>query len=114
MWQCQGAKMNRTLRVLMVEDSESDSKLLLRILRKAGYEVVSERVDTSATMKAALQQSAWDLVLADYRMPQFSAPEALTLLKETGLDVPFIVVSGGIGEATAVEAMKAGAHDYLM
>src|ERR1041384_6550899 len=106
--------MNRTLRVLMVEDSESDTHLLLRLLRKAGYDLSSERVDTFAAMKGALARSGWDIVLADYRMPQFSAPEALALLKETGLDVPFIVVSGGIGEDTAVAAMKAGAHDYLM
>jgi PAS domain S-box-containing protein len=110
----EAAKMNRPLRVLMVEDSASDTQLLLRLLRKAGYEVEFERVDTRDAMKAALERGAWDLVLADYRMPQFSAPEALALLKESGLDLPFIVVSGGIGEATAVAAMKAGAHDYLM
>jgi DNA-binding NtrC family response regulator len=106
--------MNKPLRVLIVEDSEADGQLLLRILRKAGYEVVPERVDTAQAMKASLERGPWDLVLADYRMPRFSAPEALALLKESGLDLPFIVVSGGIGEATAVAAMKAGAHDYLM
>lgn len=106
--------MKRRLRVLIVEDSTVDADLLLRILAKAGYEVISERIDTSEAMKAALQRGPWDVVLADYRMPQFSAPEALALLKESGLDLPFLVVSGGIGEATAVAAMKAGAHDYLM
>jgi len=106
--------MNRPLRVLVVEDSQSDTELLVRVLRKSGYEPLFERVDTAEGMKAALDRGPWDLVLADYRMPQFSAPEALALLKESGLDLPFIVVSGGIGEATAVAAMKAGAHDYLM
>jgi PAS domain S-box-containing protein len=106
--------VEKVLRVLVVEDSEVDTELLLRLLRKAGYEVVSERVQTAEGMKAALERGPWDVVLADYRMPQFSAPEALALLKETGLDLPFIVVSGGIGETTAVAAMKAGAHDYLM
>lgn len=106
--------MNRPLRVLIVEDSESDTQLVLRVLRKAGYDPVHERVETAEAMKAALARDSWDIVLADYRMPQFSAPEALALLKESKLDLPFIVVSGGIGEATAVAAMKAGAHDYLM
>src|ERR1051326_1954179 len=106
--------MTRSLRVLLVEDNEVDGELLLRALRKAGYELVFERVDTPDAMKAALGRNLWDLVLADYRMPQFSAPEALALLKESGLDLPFIVVSGAIGETTAVAAMKAGAHDYLM
>jgi PAS domain S-box-containing protein len=107
-------EMNKPLRVLIVEDSESDTQLLLRLLRKAGYEAQSERVESAEAMEAALGRGPWDLVLADYRMPQFSAPDALALLKESGLDLPFIVVSGGIGEATAVAAMKAGAHDYLM
>lgn len=106
--------MNKPLRVLIVEDSETDAQLLLRLLRKSGYEVSSQRVDSPEGMKAALSNGPWDLVLADYRMPQFSAPEALALLKESGLDLPFLVISGGIGESTAVAAMKAGAHDYLM
>ena len=106
--------MNRPLRILMIEDSEADTELVLRMLRRAGYEPSFQRVDTAESMKAALATASWDIVLADYRMPQFSAPEALALLKESGLDLPFIVVSGGIGESTAVAAMKAGAHDYLM
>lgn len=108
------SRMNKPLRVLFVEDSDVDTELILRILRKAGYDPAFERVDTAEAMEAALKRGPWDLVLADYRMPQFSAPEALSLLKSSGLDLPFIVVSGGIGEATAVAAMKAGAHDYLM
>ena len=106
--------MNKPLRALLVEDSEWDSELLIRILRRAGYDVTSERVETAQAMQEALSRGPWDVVLADYRMPQFSAPEALALLKDTQLDLPFIIVSGGIGETTAVAAMKAGAHDYLM
>jgi PAS domain S-box-containing protein len=98
----------------MVEDSEVDMELILRLLRKGGYDPVHARVETAQQMKAALQSQVWDIVLADYRMPQFSAPQALEVLQETGLDLPFLVVSGGIGEATAVATMKAGAHDYLM
>jgi len=104
----------RSLRVLMVEDSQPDALLLARALRRGGLEIVSERVDTAETMQAALQKHAWDLILCDHSMPHFSAPEALELLKDHGLDVPFIIVSGYIEEETAVAAMQAGAHDYIM
>jgi PAS domain S-box-containing protein len=106
--------MSRPLRILMVEDDEVDMELLLRLLRKGGYEPRHQRVETAPQMLEALQREPWDIVLADYRMPQFSAPQALQVLQKTGLDLPFLVVSGGIGEATAVATMKAGAHDYLM
>src|SRR3990170_5476571 len=99
------------LRVLVVEDSEDDAKLLLRALAKAGFAVASQRVDTAAAMQAALDEGTWDVILADYSMPEFSAPAALDTLKDSGLDLPFIIVSGTIGEDLAVEAMKAGAHD---
>ncbi len=102
------------LRVLLVEDSEEDARLVLSLLRQGGYEPVSQRVQTAGAMKAALAAHKWDLVLADYNLPQFDAPAALRLLHESNLDLPFIVVSGGIGEDTAVAAMRAGAHDYLM
>jgi len=102
------------LRVLVVEDSEDDAKLLLRALAKAGFAVASQRVDTAAAMQAALDEGTWDVILADYSMPEFSAPAALDTLKDSGLDLPFIIVSGTIGEDLAVEAMKAGAHDYIM
>jgi PAS domain S-box-containing protein/putative nucleotidyltransferase with HDIG domain len=105
--------MSRQLAVLIVEDMESDAELAIRLLKKAGNEVVYERVETAIEMKASLDKQAWDVVIADYSLPQFSAPAALMLLQETGLDVPFIVVSGNIGEEIAVEMMKAGAHDYL-
>lgn len=105
--------MNIPLRVLIVEDSEDDAELLVCELERSGYNLISERVDTPGAMKAALAQT-WDIVIADYTMPNFSAPAALALLKEKALDLPFIIVSGSIGEDTAVAAMKAGAHDYVM
>lgn len=106
--------MQRSLGVLIVEDSEDDALLLLRELRRGGYEVTTERVDTAAAMKSALARGRWDVVIADHSMPQFSALAALQVLKESGLDLPFIIVSGAIGEDVAVEAMRGGAHDYLM
>jgi PAS domain S-box-containing protein len=106
--------MNRTLRVLHVEDSNRDVALLTRYLIRAGYELISERVETAQGMKAALKASEWDVILCDYAMPQFNALLALEVLRETELDLPFIIISGTIGETVAVEAMRAGAHDYLM
>ncbi|WP_319422830.1 GGDEF domain-containing response regulator [Pleurocapsa sp. FMAR1] len=107
--------MSKLLRVLIVEDSEDDAELLAIELERGNYEITYQRVDTKADMQAALQKSqSWDIVLADYSMPQFSAIAALELLKECDLDLPFVIVSGKIGEDTAVAAMKAGAHDYLI
>ncbi len=106
--------MGTPLRVLIVEDSEDDALLVLRELRRGGYDPTHERVDTAAALAAALDRQAWDVVISDYSMPQFTGPAALALLKERGLDLPFMIVSGTIGEETAVAAMKAGAHDYLM
>ncbi len=106
--------MHRPLRVLIVEDSEDDAELLLYELERHGYDPISERVDTPVAMNAALHTQQWDIVIADYTLPNFSAPAALKLLKEKALDLPFIIVSGTIGEDIAVAAMKAGAHDYLM
>lgn len=102
------------LRVLLVEDSEDDALLLLRELRRGGYKTIYERVETAAAWEAALGQSDWDLAIADYSLPHFSGIEALKLLKEKGIDLPFLIVSGTINEEMAVAAMKAGAHDYLM
>ncbi len=107
--------MSKLLRVLIVEDSEDDAELLAIELERGGYKVIHQRVDTKRDMESALKKSAaWDIVLADYSMPQFSAIAALNLLKECELDLPFVIVSGKIGEDTAVSAMKAGAHDYLV
>src|SRR5690348_10911289 len=101
------------LRVLIAEDSDDDARLLLAELQRAGFEPASERVDNSTAMRAALDRQAWDLVIGDYSMPAFSGPAALALLRERDLDTPFIFVSGTIGEDVAVEAMKAGAQDFL-
>ena len=106
--------MGRTLRVLNVEDSEEDLALLARHLQRAGYDLTTDRVETAEAMKAALESSEWDVILCDYSMPQFNALPALSVVKEMGLDIPFIIISGTVGEAAAVEAMRAGAHDYLM
>ena len=105
--------MTTALAVLMVEDSDSDAQLIVRALKKAGYDVVSERVETPAQMRSALAQRPWNVVISDYNLPQFDGRAALTLLQATGQDIPFIVVSGAIGEESAAEIMKAGAHDYV-
>ena len=106
--------MSTPLRVLLVEDSESDAALIVRHLNTADYHVSWERVVTASQMRAALEQPGWDIVIADYKLPGFDAPAALAILQQSGLDLPFTVVSGHIGEETAVALMKAGAHDYLM
>ena len=105
--------MSLRLRVLFIEDSPSDAKLLEHALGRSGYNVVYKRVETADQMRDALQQQEWDVVISDYNLPQFGAPAALQLLKESGLDLPFIVVSGSIGEEVAVAAMRQGVNDYL-
>jgi PAS domain S-box-containing protein len=102
------------LRVLLVEDSADDARLLVRQLVTAGYEVQHERVETPAAMRDALTRLSWDLVISDYSMPGFSGTAALSLVQELGVDLPFIFVSGTIGEDVAVAAMKAGASDYVL
>ena len=104
----------QALRVLMVEDSESDEQLIIRELKKGGYEPEYERVETAAGMKKALKDKQWDIILCDYKMPEFNAPSAITLLKGTNIDIPLIIVSGAIGEEIAVKCMRSGAHDYIM
>ena len=106
--------MSTPLQVLIVEDSENDALLLELELQRAGYDTVCHRVDTAAAMTAALSRQRWDLIIADYLMPLFNGLAALALVREKGLDLPFIIVSGHITEDTAVAAMKAGAHDYVM
>src|SRR5579859_1046945 len=105
--------MAQALHVLIVEDNEKDAALLLRELKRGGYQVVHERVETADTMAAALDSRHWDLIVSDYSMPQFSAHGALDVLAESGLDLPFLIVSGTIGEEAAVDAMRAGAHDFM-
>jgi len=106
--------MSKILRVLNVEDSEQDAALLTRLLSRSGSEIVSDRVYTPEAMTEALESREWDVVLCDYSMPKFNALAALALMKGMKIDIPFIVISGSVGEAVAVEAMRAGAHDYLM
>ncbi|HOE15894.1 MAG TPA: PAS domain S-box protein [Syntrophorhabdaceae bacterium] len=105
---------HKSIRVLIVEDSEDDTLLLLNLLRRSGYEVVHERVEKEEAMRAALLDRQWDIILCDYRLPQFDGMRALQLIKDMNIDIPFIIVSGAIGEETAVECMKAGAHDYVL
>jgi PAS domain S-box-containing protein len=105
--------MSRSLRLLIVEDSEEDACLLVRELHRAGYDPTYERVETSGAMAAALEGRQWDAVLSDHRMPRFSSSAALTLLKEKNLDIPFIVVSGALPEESAIEIMRAGARDFI-
>jgi PAS domain S-box-containing protein len=97
----------------MVEDNPDDEQLLLHELRRGQFDVVWTRVQTAPAMREALQRGGWDLVISDYSMPEFDAPRALAVLKETNLDLPFIVLSGTITEESAVEALRAGAHDFI-
>jgi len=106
--------VNRKLRVLNIEDSNRDAALLQRHIAKAGYELVFERVDTADAMRRMLQCREWDLIIADYSVPSFGALEAIRVLKDLDMDIPFIVISGSVEDDVAVRAMLAGAHDYLM
>ena len=105
--------MGQKLRVLIVEDNERDAALLLRELKRGGYDPSFERVDTPEAMGAAITSQSWDLVISDYSMPCFSAPAALDLVRKARLDLPFIIVSGTVGEEVAVESMRAGACDFM-
>ncbi|HYM82402.1 MAG TPA: response regulator [Candidatus Limnocylindria bacterium] len=106
--------MAEPLRVLMVEDSEDDATLMLHHLRRGGFDPDLQRVDTPEAMQASLEASTPDVILADYSLLKFNAPQALSVLKKTGLDVPLLIVSGSIGEDIAVSCMQAGASDYIM
>src|ERR1035437_10043087 len=106
--------MEKQLHILIIEDSESDAALIIRFLKKADYNIKYEVVDSAPTMEAALERNRWDFVISDFTLPQFNALSALSILQATKIDIPFIVVSGTVGEETAVEIMKAGAHDYIM
>jgi signal transduction histidine kinase/FixJ family two-component response regulator len=106
--------MSVPLRVLVVEDSEDDALLLLGELEDGGYEVAHQRVENEAEMRAALGSAAWDIVISDYTMPRFSGLAALRITQELRPDIPFIIISGNIGEDVAAEAVRAGANDYLL
>jgi DNA-binding NtrC family response regulator len=104
---------DQSLRVLIVEDSEDDTLLVLRALKKGGYNSLHERVETAAAMKKALKEKQWDIILCDYKMPKFSGKQAIALLQEANIDIPLIIVSRTMGEETAVE-WRLGAQDYIM
>jgi PAS domain S-box-containing protein len=105
----------RPLRVLIIEDYEEDAALLQRHLGRAGYAVDAGRVETADELRAALAEPRpWDLVIADYTLPSFGARDALKIIQASGMDLPFIIVSGTIDEVSAVNAMRAGAHDYVL
>jgi signal transduction histidine kinase/DNA-binding response OmpR family regulator len=106
--------VKRPLRVLIVDDSEDDAIMLLEELRRGGFDVAHLQVETADAMRAALAERTWDVVVSDYSMPQFNGLNALSVLKATGIDVPLIIASGTIGEETAVDALKAGACDFLV
>lgn len=106
--------MGDPLKILLIEDSEDDALLVLRFIRQGNFVPTWERIETAEALSQALAASSWDVILSDYWLPRFDAPTALKIVKQSQLDVPFIVVSGAIGEHLAVEMMKAGAHDYVM
>ncbi len=106
--------MSKDLRVLHVEDSADDCVLIQHELCKAGYNLTLDRVETAPEMESALANKEWDLIMADFQMPHFTGLAALDVLKQTGIDLPFIIVSGRIGEETAVAMMRNGASDYVM
>jgi PAS domain S-box-containing protein len=106
--------MTDLLRLLIVEDSDNDAQLIVREIQRNGYKVTFERVETAAAMQAALTRQTWDLIICDYSLPVFDAPHALEVVKASGKDLPFIILSGTIGEDTAVSALKAGAHDFMI
>lgn len=101
------------LRLLMVEDSEDDALLVLRELRRAGYDVAHERVLTSEDFVAALRRGGWDAVISDYSLPGLEAPDVLALFRQQRIDIPFIIVSGTIDEESAIASLRAGAHDFV-
>lgn len=106
--------MKESLQILLVEDSELDALLMVKLLQRGGYHMHWQRVETKEDMRKALEQNQWDLILSDYNMPRFDGMEALQVYQSFDLDIPFILVSGAIGEETSVKVMKAGAHDYIM
>ena len=106
--------MRQSLNVLIVEDSEHDTALLVRALQRSGYDLSYERVDIEANMIAAISERALDIVISDYSLPQFNAKTVLAVIAKAGLDLPCIVVSGSVGEEMAVEVMRAGAQDLIL
>jgi response regulator RpfG family c-di-GMP phosphodiesterase len=105
--------IDQSLRVLMVDDSEDDVFLIIRQLKKEGFNPLYERVENATAMKKALKKKQWDVILCDYQMPDFNVPSALSILKEIKADIPLIVVSGTSGAQVVVDCMRLGARDYV-
>ena len=105
--------MTKSVRILLIEDSEDDAILLQRQLTKSNLEIEMKRICTCDEMIQALNENTWDAIICDYLMPEFSVTDAMEVLRTKGVDLPFIIVSGTISDETAVDMMKAGAHDYL-
>ena len=101
------------IRILIIEDSEDDVMLVLRELRRGGFEADFLQVETAEAMVNALNDEKWDIVLSDYTLPAFSAPDALKVLRESSINIPFIVISGHVGEEIAVQLMQYGSNDYI-
>ncbi len=106
--------MTKPLRLLLIEDEEDDALLMFRLLEKEGFKTDVHRIQLASDMESALKDREWDLILCDFRLPKFSGSDALKIYKKSGVDIPFILLSGTVGEEIAVEMMKAGAHDYIM
>jgi DNA-binding NtrC family response regulator len=104
----------KPFRVLLVEDSDNDALLLILQLKKAGYNPIYERVDSIEGFQAALEKPGWDIIISDYFLPDFNGLETLRILKDRGLEIPCLIVSGKTGEETAVDTMKAGAKDFIV
>src|SRR5512140_517038 len=102
------------LHVLIIEDSSDDAQLLVRAIQREGYEVIFERVETEAELQDALKSDEWDIVMCDYTLPAFNAIRALEIVKSGGRDLPFIIVSGSIGEEMAIAALRGGAQDFML
>jgi CheY-like chemotaxis protein len=107
-------RVNKPVKVLIAEDSEDDAKLALRVLRRGGFDPTYRRVQTAAELETALAQERWDAVISDFKMPGFTGMDALRIFRAAGPDIPFLLISGTVGEETAVDAMKGGASDYVM
>jgi len=105
---------DRSLRVLIIEDSEDEVLFLIHELKKGGYNPVYDRVETAAAMEKSLKEKQWDIILCDYPLPAFNAPSAIAVLKKANMDIPVIVVSEAIGEEKAVDCMRSGASDYIL
>jgi DNA-binding NtrC family response regulator len=106
--------LSSQLKILIVEDSDDDAELILRTLRHGGLKAAYHRVDTREATQTALDEQTWDLVISDYKLPRFNGLEALKMVRHRNPDLPFVLVSGTIGEEFAVHTIKLGANDYVL